>query len=191
MKTVEEVYGNFSYLETERLVIRRLTKEDVPAIFHYASDPEITKYVLFPTHQSLEDTWTFLGPTLEKYEKKEVAPWGLALKESNQLIGTCDFVWWDTTHHKAEIGYILSKEYWNKGIMSEAVKRLIQFGFEVMELNRIEAKCNECNLASSRVMEKAGMSYEGTMREALFVKGMYWNLRYYAILRSDLEQESL
>jgi ribosomal-protein-alanine N-acetyltransferase len=78
MKTIAEVYGNFESLETERLIIRRLTKEDAPAIFHYASDTEITKFVSFPTHQTLEDTWKFLGSTLEKYEKKEVAPWGLA-----------------------------------------------------------------------------------------------------------------
>jgi len=184
-KTIAEVYGHFESLETERLIIRRLTKEDAPAIFHYASDPEITKYVLFPTHQTLEDTWKFLGTTLEKYEKKEVAPWGLAWKANNHLIGTCDFVWWDIINRKAEIGYILTKEHWNKGIMSEAVKRLIQFGFEEMNLNRIETRCNESNIASSRVMEKAGMSYEGTMRDALFVKGSYWNLRCYAILRSD------
>jgi ribosomal-protein-alanine N-acetyltransferase len=190
MKTIADVYGNFTYLETESLIIRKLTKEDAPAIFHYASDPEITKYVLFPTHQTIEDTWTFLGPTLEKYEKKEVAPWGLAFKENNQLIGTCDFVWWDTVHHKAEIGYILAKKYWNKGIMSEAVKRLVQFGFEEMGLNRIEAKCNENNIGSSRVMEKAGMKYEGTLREWLLVKGNFWNLRYYAILRSDWEREN-
>lgn len=185
MKTIEEVYGNFEKIETERLLIRKLTKEDAPDIFHYASDPETTKFVLFPTHQTVEDTWKFLGPTLEKYEKKEVAPWGIEWKETGRLIGTSDFIWWNPDHKKAEIGFILTKEYWNQGIMSEAVKKLIQFGFEEMELNRIEARCHENNIASARVMEKVGMKLEGLAREALFVKGDYWNLKQYAILRQD------
>jgi [ribosomal protein S5]-alanine N-acetyltransferase len=185
MKTIENVYGSFEKIETDRLLIRKLSKEDAHAIFHYASDPEVTKYVFFQTHQTLEDTWKFLEFSLEKYEKKEVAPWGIEWKETGELIGTCDFLWWSVEHKKAEIGYIISKEFWNRGIMSEAVKKLIQFGFEVMELNRIEARCNENNIASARVMEKVGMKFEGMMREALFIKGYYWNLKCYSILKRD------
>jgi ribosomal-protein-alanine N-acetyltransferase len=89
------------------------------------------------------------------------------------------------THSRAEIGYALSRRYWGEGYMSEAVNAVIEFGFREMLLNRIMARCEVNNIASARVMEKVGMQLEGILRQHLFVKGRYWDLKIYSILREE------
>jgi [ribosomal protein S5]-alanine N-acetyltransferase len=88
-------------------------------------------------------------------------------------------------HSRAELGYVLAQEYWGTGLMPEAVRRVIRFCFERMDLNRVEARCLAENVASARVMEKAGMSYEGTLRKREYIKGAYRDMKMYSILRSE------
>lgn len=85
----------------------------------------------------------------------------------------------------AEIGYVISKDFWNKGIMTEALKSLIKFCFEELHLNRLESHCEEENTGSWHVMEKCGLKYEGTLREKVFVKERYRSMKMYSILRSE------
>jgi ribosomal-protein-alanine N-acetyltransferase len=99
-----------------------------------------------------------------RYQAGQVAPWGVELKSTGQIIGTCDYVWWHPQHACAEIGYALSRAYWGRGLMTEAVRAIMQFGFARMHLNRIQAMCMVKNLSSERVMQKAGMQLEGTLR---------------------------
>lgn len=100
-------------------------------------------------------------------------------------MGTCGFVNWSLDHARAELGYAIHREYWGQGLVPEAVRAMISFGFEKIGLNRIEARCIAENTASARVMEKAGMSYEGTLRQREFIKGAYRNIKLYAILKSE------
>ena len=88
-------------------------------------------------------------------------------------------------HARAELGYVLSREHWGKGLMPEAVRAVMAFGFEKLSLNRIQARCIAENLASARVMEKAGMTFEGTLRESEFIKGAYRDIKLYSILRRE------
>ena len=88
-------------------------------------------------------------------------------------------------HSRAELGYVLAQEYWGTGLMPEAVRRVIRFCFERIDLNRVEARCIAKNRASARVMEKAGMSYEGTLRRREYIKGAYKDMRMYSILRTE------
>lgn len=123
---------------------------------------------------------------LNRYENKQVAPWGIELKENGKFIGTIDFVWWQPKHKSAEIGYVLSKNYWGKGITTEAAKKVITFGFDQMNLVRIQAKCIVANTGSRRVMEKSGMSFEGVMRKAILYKGVRQDLQLYSIIKEAL-----
>lgn len=100
------------------------------------------------------------------------------------MIGTIDFVWWKQVHRSAEIGYILSPDYWGKGLAAEAANELIKFGFNKMDLVRIQAKCFAEHIASQRVMEKAGMNYEGTLRKELFIKEKHRDIKLYSIVRN-------
>ena len=185
MEPKTSVLKPFPILETQRLLLRPLTLADKEAIFDYASRPEAAKYVTWSPHQSVSDSQAFIEFALNQYEAGGVAPWGIVIKATNQLIGTIDFVSWNQTHGYAEIGYVCSPDHWGKGYTPEAGKALLQFGFEKMGLTRIQARTFVENEASQRVLEKLGMAYEGTMRKAMKVKGKHWDLTMYSILREE------
>lgn len=185
MIKVEDAFGNLPMIETERLILRKMALDDAQDLFEYASDPEVTEFVVWETHKSIEDSMKYLRFKIEQYEKKDVSEWGIEFKENKKFIGTCGFIMWNTFSSRAEIGYALSKKYWNRGLTTEAIRGVIDFGFRKMELNRIEARCMIGNDASERVMVKVGMKYEGFLREQMFVKGVFKDLKIYSILKSE------
>ena len=141
--------------------------------------------VLWDTHHSIEDSRNFLRFATEGYERGDFCGWGLVLKASGVFVGTCGIEVGASEHGRAELGYVLSREHWGRGLMPEAVRTMIRFCFEMMDLNRVEARCIAQNTASARVMEKAGMSYEGTLREREYIKGAYRDMKMYSILRHE------
>jgi ribosomal-protein-alanine N-acetyltransferase len=122
---------------------------------------------------------------IKKYERICLCDWGVVYKRDNKFIGTCGYGWWSPAHARAEIGYALSRKFWNRGLMTEALREVIKFGFEIMRLNRIEARCFLTNHASEKVMQKVGMKFEGIQREGLFAKGEYQDLKVYSLLRKE------
>jgi ribosomal-protein-alanine N-acetyltransferase len=180
-----EISRNLPTLETDRLILRRMTPSDAEAVFAYASDPEVTRYVVWDTHRSIQDSRAFLELAVQKYKSGGEPDWGIVYKGDHHFVGTCGFVGWDVDHARAEIGYVLSRKYWGRGLMPEALRAMIAFGFERMGLNRIEARCIAENTTSARVMEKVGMTYEGTLRQRELIKGAYRDMKLYAILRSE------
>ena len=180
------IFRDLPELETERLLLRKMRLDDAEAMFVYASDPEVTRYVLFETHRSVEDSKSFLRLALEGYERGDFGGWGVVLKDSGAFVGTCGMdAGYAPEHARAELGYVLSREHWGRGLMPEAVRAVIRFGFGRMGLNRVQARCIAENVASARVMEKAGMAYEGTLRESEFIKGAYRDMKLYSILRRE------
>lgn len=183
---IDDIYRDLPRLESERLILRKVTMADAEDLFYYASNKEVAKYVTWNAHRTLSETRQFIDFILNLYESSQVAPWGIELKETGKLIGTIDFVWWKPHHKAAEIGYAISHDYWGKGITTEAAKEIIKFGFEKMDLVRIQARCFVDNFGSERVMEKAGMTFEGINRKAIFVKGKHHDVKMYAIIRIDV-----
>ena len=179
------IFRDLPVLETERLILRKLSMLDVYDVFEYASVPEIAEHVMWQHHRSKADSMHFLRVVVQQYQNGTPSPWGIVYKENNKLIGTGGFHLWNFEHRKAEIGYALSAAYWNKGIMTEVLKVMIKFGFENLNLNRIEALCKVGNLASERVMQKCGMMLEGIFRQQIFVKEKFHDLKMYSILKSD------
>lgn len=173
-------------LETERLLLRKITSDDAADIFSYGSNENVSKYVTWGKHQSIEDTDKFIDFILKGYQYFNKALWGIVLKETGQLIGTIDFVSINKNHQSAEIGYVLSEAFWGKGFTTEATKRIIQFGFTVLDLVRIQARCMAENAGSHKVMAKAGMTYEGTMRKGFLSEGRFHDLMFYSILKEEL-----
>ncbi|MER2237318.1 MAG: GNAT family protein [Psychrobacillus sp.] len=182
---IQTIYGDLPQLETERLILLKITLCDAEDMYTYGSNPEVSKYVTWDQHNTIEDTKEFIHFILKQYEKKDIAPWGIEYKETGQFIGTIDFVQWQIKHDSAEIGYVLSPDYWGQGLTTEAAEALIHFGFNHMDLIRIQARCFVENVGSSRVMEKVGMSYEGTTRKGMKVKGKHVDLKIYSILKED------
>jgi ribosomal-protein-alanine N-acetyltransferase len=161
--------------------------DDAEGMFAYASDPEVTRYVLWDIHRSIEDCESFLRSAMEGYERGDFGGWAVVLKDSGAFVGTCGLdAGYAPEHARAKLGYVLSREHWGKGFMSEAVRAVIRFGFvRIIRLKRIQARCIAKNVASARAMEKAGMTYEGTLRESEFIKGAYQNMKLYSILRRE------
>jgi ribosomal-protein-alanine N-acetyltransferase len=171
---------------TERLLLRKLSPDDAREVFAYASDPEVARHTTWEAHRSVEESGEFLEKVAERYRLGSHASWGVVHEESGRLIGTCGFdSSWAPAHNRAELGYVLSREFWGRGIMPEAARAVIGFGFEQMGLNKVVARCLVENTASERVMRKLGMTFEGIQRQEVFIKGAYRDIKVYSILRSE------
>jgi ribosomal-protein-alanine N-acetyltransferase len=171
-------------LETARVVLRRLTWADVEDIYAYASDPEVAALTTWAAHATLDDSRAFIGRVMAWREDGFGEPWGLELKATSKVAGTAGMAI-TPAHGRAELGYALGREHWGQGLMTEVVREIVRYGFEELGLNRIEARCVPANIGSARVMEKAGMTYEGTIREQVYVKGSFDDLKMYSILRRE------
>ncbi len=182
---VEDVFADLPELETERLLLRKMSLDDTGDVFKFSKDPEVFKFVGRKAHQTIEDSKEFLKEIFEKYKSQEIIVWGLFYKERNKLIGDYGFINWHKQQARAELDYLLSREYWNQGLMTEAVKEVIRFGFEKMQLNRIQAMCEIANAASARVMEKAGMQFEGVLRNYIQHEGKPLDMKMYSIIGSE------
>ena len=113
---------------------------------------------MWKTHRSLDDSLDYITGAIDKYRRHDLGPWGIILRAENKLIGTIAFASWNSNHGRIKIGYALSRSYWNRGFATEAARRVIEYGFDALRLNRIAAYCRLDNVASARVLEKAGMS---------------------------------
>ena len=179
------MFSSLPALETERLILRPLRMQDAKDLYAYASDPAVSRHVLWDTHRSIRDSRQFLRSAIRQYRKGLPGSFGIELKASGRMIGTIGFMWVNIDHKSAEVGYSLSRNYWNQGFMTEALRAVIAFGFDELHLNRIEAQFETDNPASGRVMAHCGMQYEGVMRQRLMNKGKYVDVAQYAILRTD------
>jgi [ribosomal protein S5]-alanine N-acetyltransferase len=182
----EKFFNKIPSLETERLFLRKVKLDDLDDIFEFSSDAEVAHHMTWEANTSKEETLgNFVNVVIERYKKGQSADWAIVYKESQKVIGTCAFVDWSNQHRKAEIGYVLNKNYWGYGFATEAIKELIKFGFECTNLNRIEGGCDTDNIASENVMLKVGMTFEGTLRKSEFIKGEFRDTKVFAILKED------
>ncbi|WP_438350712.1 GNAT family N-acetyltransferase [Paenibacillus sp. FA6] len=182
---IDILFSESPVFETERLILRKLSMNDLDDYYEFASDPIVSVSTLWNKHETIEDTKDYLQKVMDKYDSKQAFRWGIIYKPSNKLIGRTGLMNWDVMHSRAEIGFALASQYWNKDIISEATKEVVSYGFEKLELNRIEGRCNYKNAGSARVMEKLGMKLEGILREQLKIKGTFMDQRLYSILKSD------
>ena len=183
---VSEVFADLPQLETERLLLRRARISDAADVYAYASDPEVALHTTWEPHDSPEASRVFVESLLARYAAAEVANWVMVLKAEGRVVGAGGFVYWNPAHNRAEVAYALARRLWGRGLTTEAIRRVRDFGFDVMGCNRIEARCLTENIASARVMEKAGMTFEGVIREQMYVKRAYRDLRLYSVLRREM-----
>jgi ribosomal-protein-alanine N-acetyltransferase len=173
-------------LETPRLLLRPLTLADAPAFFAYASDPDVARTTTWEPHASLADTRAFIRFARNHYAAGEPGPWGLVLRADERVIGTCGLAL--AAHHcRGELGYALARDCWGQGLATEAAAAVVRYGFEALRLHRVEARCLVDNHASERVMQKLGMTYEGTLRDCNLIKGEFVTLKVYSVLRPEWE----
>ena len=185
MQLFQGVFSQLPSLETERLILRPLRMSDARDMYAYARDPEVSRHVLWSAHTSIFETRAFLRSAIRQYRRGEPGSFAIEHKADGRMIGTVGYMWVSGEYRSAEVGYSLSREYWNRGIMTEALRAVVAFGFDKMNLNRIEAQHETDNPASGRVMAHVGMRYEGTLRQRLKNKGRFVDVAVYAILRAD------
>lgn len=172
-------------LNTERLILRRLKASDAADVFDYASDSEVTKHVRFVTHKTVKDSRVFLLLAENARRKGEWAVWAIVLKATGKMIGTCGFVALAREHARAELGYVINRNYWGKGYAAEAAAALVAHGFSALNLNRIEAHVSPEHFPSQRVLEKCGFAAEGILRQHEMIKGRCHDSKIYSILREE------
>ncbi|MCX7923107.1 MAG: GNAT family N-acetyltransferase [Clostridia bacterium] len=181
------VHRGSSKIETKRLILRPFVIEDTINMFNnWASDPEVTKYLTWPTHSDINVSKSVIEMWVDSYTSNETYHWGIVYKDTdNQVIGSIGAVRINVDLEQAEIGYCISKKYWNKGITTEALLAVIDYLFSCGFM-RISAYHDVLNPASGIVMQKCGMQFEGVLRNAQKNKeGEFCSIAQYAILKSD------
>jgi ribosomal-protein-alanine N-acetyltransferase len=177
-------------LETERLILRRPTLDDAEALATAINHPEIAKFTLnIPHPYSVEDAVSFIKLSQDPVRDKTQRDFSIFLKDSGELVGGLGLMDIHAKNKSAELGYWCTVNHWGEGIVTQACRRIIQYAFDELDLNRVFCMCNVDNFASVRIMEKCGMAFEGTARSENIKDGKPWDMHHYAILKSDTPPE--
>ncbi|HRI68159.1 MAG TPA: GNAT family protein, partial [Polyangium sp.] len=176
-------FNPFPVLETPRLVLREILPSDIDTIRRNSSDPDVLRYLGRDAELSLEAAGQRLQIIFDSIRDHSGIRWGMCLHDDPKLMGTVGFWKWSKAHYYAEIGYEMSPEYWNKGYMTEAIRAALRFGFEHMDLHRVEANIDPDNVGSRRVVEKLGFTHEATLRQNWFYAGRFTDSIIYGLLK--------
>ncbi|MED4695835.1 GNAT family protein [Peribacillus frigoritolerans] len=175
----------FPILETERLILREVTKEDAEGIFACFSNNNVTRYYGQETLQNIEQAEKFVDFFSKNYDEKRGIRWGIERKETKGIIGTIGFNAWLPKHKRAEIGYEIHPEHWRKGYTSEAISKVLSYGFDVMDLTRIGAVVFIDNEASNNLLTKIGFQKEGVLKKYMYQNGEAHDTYVYSLLESN------
>ena len=172
-------------LTTSRLQLRGITKSDSDNLFPMYSDIKTLEYWGRDPVQSPAEAWNEIEKNMKCVESGSAILWGIALRESNQLLGTCTIFKINQQNRNGEIGYILNRDHWGKGLMTEAITCVLNYAFNDLELHRLEADTDPENLASLALLEKLGFQKEGYFRERWFVHGKWHDSVMLGLLQSE------
>lgn len=179
----------FANIKTPRLLLRKIDVADAPVLYQYWSDPAVTKHmniVAFDHEEQAAGMIRFLNALAEQ---GQAFRWSIVSKRRKQVIGSCGFNNWDQENQRAEIGYELGQRYWGKGLMTEALTALIQYGYQHMNLHRIQALVEPQNIPSRRVLERLGFAEEGLLRQYERIQDTHVDLIMYAIFKQECDAE--
>ena len=190
MNSLELNFTPFPELKTERLVLRRILMEDAQALFEMRSDERVMQFLDRPRAKSIADAENLIRLIDHDIENNIGITWGVSLTGTSRLIGTMGF--WNITkaHFRAEIGYLLHPDFQGKGLMMEAAKKTIDFGFREMGLHSIEANINPNNLRSAKMLENCGCVKEAHFRENYYYDGKFLDSVIYSLINNPLKHQS-
>ncbi len=183
------IFSRIPVIDTERLTLRSMRVADAPDMYAYACRPSVTEYLTWTPHESIEHTREYLEYIGQRYRTGDFYDWAVICRADGHMIGTCGFTSINCQSESGEIGYVLNPAYHGQGYATEAVRAVMRFGFDELELHRIEAHYIEGNDASRRLMERVGMSFEGYARESMKIKGKFRTIGTCAILREEFEMK--
>ena len=173
-------------LQNDKLLLRRFALSDAEAMYkNWASDAEVTKYLMWPTHTGVDISESVIQSWIDRYHEKDWYQWAIVLKCCDTVVGSIGAVDKNDRIKMVHIGYCIGRKWWGQGITTEALSLLVDFFFNQVGINRIESRHNTANPASGRVMEKCGLIYEGTQRDGDFDNQGICDTALYAILAKD------
>ena len=173
-------FDPFPVLDTGRLVLRKISVGDAENIFLLRTNDEAMKYINRPALRSTEDAIELIKIMTNTADR---IVWGITLKNQDRIIGSIGYHRIEKEHYRAEIGYMLSPEYWKTGLMSEAITKVIEFGFNEMNLHSIEAIINPANTVSRKILQKFNFIKEGYFKENFFFEGKFLDSEVYSLLK--------
>lgn len=189
LKINDAVFDQFPNIETERLILESFKIQDAEDLFKMRSDDRVTKYLDRDNHKTVEESETMIQRIIHSYEDKTGINWIIREKTLFEAAGYIGY--WNIVREnvRAEIGYVLKPEYWGKGIMSEALVRIIDFGFNDFSLHSIMGNVNPQNKRSIRLLERHGFKKEAHFREDYLYNGKYLDSEIYCLLETDFDKK--
>jgi ribosomal-protein-alanine N-acetyltransferase len=180
-------FVKFPELETERLILRKISLADAQAIYNIFSDADVTRNMGEAPFNNIDQAKNLINFMNMLFDKNKAIRWGIIKKEDDTLIGTCGFNGWEINRgSRGEIAYDIGKLYWRRGYATEAVKEIIKFGFKTMGLFRIEAFTNVDAVPSKSLLTKLGFQQDGILRGYAFFHGQYWDQVCFSLLEKDV-----
>lgn len=176
-------------IETKRLILRKFEINDAEDMFNnWAKDPENVKYLTWNAHKNVNETKEMVSKWVMEYENQNYYRWGVVLKENSSVIGGIDVTSLMERIECCEIGYILSKKYWNNGFMTESLHAVLDFLFNKVGFHRIQIYHDVDNCASGRVIQKNGLKHEGILRKYIKNNSNQWvDVALYSILKHEFK----
>ena len=175
-------------LQTERLLLRPMERSDFADLYDYARREDTSRYLVWTPHPSPDYTRNYLAMIARLYRKGQFFDWAIVERQSGRMIGTCGFTKLDLQNRVGEIGYVLNPTRHGRGYATEAVMRVLEYGFFELQLNRVEGRYMVENMPSRRVMERCGLTYEGVLRQSMLIKGVYRDIGICSIVREEYLQ---
>ena len=175
-------------ITTDRLVLRRFEYSDDDSMLrNWIADEKIQSMYSEPVYSTKEEVKELLDKYIGSYERPDYYRWAVIEKESGECIGQIAYFLVDSKNHFAEIEYCIGAEFQCRGYATEATKAVISFGFDRINLHKVQICTKTINKPSRRVIEKCGFTYEGTLRDYFFMNGKYVGRHYFSILREEYE----
>ncbi len=172
-------------LTAQRIALRPLTAGDVPALYRVFSDPEVMRYWSSPAFADESEARELVENVQRGFENRTFFQWGLCRQDDDAVIGTCTLWQLDPENRRSEIGFILGREHWGHGYMSEALRALLDFAFSELGLRRLEADVDPENAPSIALLDRLGFRYEGHLRERWLVAGKVCDSLIYGLLARE------
>ncbi len=177
-------------IETERLILRRFEYSDDTAMLTYwVADEKIQSLYSEPVYSTKEAVRELLDKYIGSYERNDYYRWAIIEKNSGECIGQIAYFLVDSKNHFAEIEYCIGSEFQCRGFATEATKAVIRYGFDKINLHKVQICTKTINKPSKRVIEKCGFTYEGTFRDYFYMNGEYVGRLYFSILRNEYQPD--
>lgn len=179
----QNILAEFPVIETKRLKLRLMASKDAEDVFSIFSSEDVTKYYGMYPMKDISEAEVLIEKFKKSFESFNSIRWGIELKDCNKIIGTCGYHNWNKRHFRAEVGYELNNKFWGNGYAKEAVLAIIEYGFNKMSLERIEAVVYPENIVSENMLKKMNFVYEGYLRKYAYFRDKFQDLNMFSLIK--------